>query len=355
MMAYIHRLIWVVFAFFLAACRPTISEPAAAPLAGSKDTPVVSPTVLPPTETPTDTPIPTLTEAVNTTTPTITATSSPTVDLPAPTETPCTSEACDFEEHFVFARPIGPEGNNTIDLTYRYGSTQDGLRRTHHGVELPNPEGTPVLAAGDGIVVAAGDDAHIHYARWYNHYGNVVILQHDIPGMNEPVYTLYAHLSAILTEEGAVVQAGDVIGQVGYTGRATGSHLHFEVRVGENDYDATRNPVLWLKPVVDPQAGQTGVLAGRIRTEKGTPWYFTDLSVERLDDAGEEILDRFYVETYADETVDGDDALDEDFALGDLLPGFYRIKFVANGLQSHIVEILPGQVTLFEYDAGSEE
>lgn len=302
------------------------------------------------TPTATQTPEPTIIPSTATSTPT----PIPTELALTPTSTPCGQLLCLYQGHLIFSRPIGEEGNTEVDPTYRYGSTQGGERRIHHGVELLNPMGTPVLAAADGVVAVAGTDADHHYANWYNHYGNLVVIEHDVPGIDEPVYTLYAHLSEILTEEGAIVRAGDVIGEVGFTGRATGNHLHFEVRVGENEYSATRNPALWWAPDESPGGVLTGVLAGSIRTEKGDPWYIPELTIEQLGADDETVSETIYIETYADETVNGDDILDEDFAIGDLAPGTYRIKFVANGLQSHVVQVLPGKITFFNFQAESE-
>jgi murein DD-endopeptidase MepM/ murein hydrolase activator NlpD len=89
--------------------------------------------------------------------------------------------------------------------------------RRHTGLDFPEPTGTPVHAAGAGTVSFAG----------YNSggYGNLVVITHQ-PGLE----TWYAHLSAITVGAGASVVAGTVVGAVGATGRATGPHLHFEVR-----------------------------------------------------------------------------------------------------------------------------
>lgn len=83
------------------------------------------------------------------------------------------------------------------------------------GIDIPDPIGTPVHAAGSGTVTFAG---------WSRGYGNMVRIDHG--DGNE---TRYAHLSAITVVPGAVEQ-GAVIGNVGSTGRSTGAHLHFEVR-----------------------------------------------------------------------------------------------------------------------------
>jgi peptidoglycan hydrolase-like protein with peptidoglycan-binding domain len=87
----------------------------------------------------------------------------------------------------------------------------------HAGLDILAPAGTPVAAAGDGVVVAAGRDG-----AW----GQLVEVRHA-----RDVTTLYAHLSAVLVEVGEHVSAGTTIGLVGSTGNATGPHLHLEVRV----------------------------------------------------------------------------------------------------------------------------
>ena len=90
-------------------------------------------------------------------------------------------------------------------------------RRYHRGADFHAKSGTPVLAAGDGIVVFAGRQSG---------YGNVVYVDHG-----GGVVTRYAHLRRIETKKDLTVTAGERIGQVGSTGRATGPHLHFEVRL----------------------------------------------------------------------------------------------------------------------------
>jgi lipoprotein NlpD len=96
--------------------------------------------------------------------------------------------------------------------------------RAHEGIDLPAPTGTPVYAAADGLVVYAGDGIR--------GYGNLLVVQHA-----GDLLTVYAHNSALLVHQGASVQAGQRIALVGQSGRATGPHLHFEVRRGQIPQD----------------------------------------------------------------------------------------------------------------------
>jgi lipoprotein NlpD len=98
----------------------------------------------------------------------------------------------------------------------------------HDGIDVSAPDGTAVLAAGDGEVVFAGEQAG---------YGSIVILRHA-----GGLVTVYAHASALLVREGAAVKRGDGIARVGQTGRTSGPHLHFEVREGTRP----RDPLLFL-------------------------------------------------------------------------------------------------------------
>ncbi|MDD2696502.1 MAG: M23 family metallopeptidase [Anaerolineales bacterium] len=98
--------------------------------------------------------------------------------------------ACVLPATFPLAHPILPPGRDGVEPSYRYGSTQDGRREPHHGVEFINPAGTPVHAAASGLVVAAGSDDKASFADMVNFYGKLVVLKHDIPGLAQPLYTL---------------------------------------------------------------------------------------------------------------------------------------------------------------------
>ncbi len=246
---------------------------------------------------------------------------------------------------FLLARPIAPPGRLEVDPTYRYGSTQNGAREPHHGVEFLNSAGTPVLAAAAGRVVVAGNDRLVIYAEWPYFYGNLVILEHEFPEVPAPVFTLYAHLSEVQVSPGEQVAPGQPIGLVGLSGVATGSHLHFEVRVGENLYESTRNPELWLQPLLMEDGQPAGALAGRIEDGKGQTIPMDNLVLERLDGPDQTPVLWGYLETYAGPALAGAGTWEESFALGDLPAGWYRLTFVYRGLQTRDFEILPGQLT----------
>ncbi|CAN5922200.1 hypothetical protein BH11MYX3_BH11MYX3_09830 [soil metagenome] len=96
-------------------------------------------------------------------------------------------------------------------------------RKFHSGADVRAQPGTPVLAAGDGVVKFCGRQGG---------YGNVIYVDHG-----GGLLTRYAHLRRIETTKDAVITAGTKIGQVGSTGRATGPHLHFEVRIDGRPVD----------------------------------------------------------------------------------------------------------------------
>jgi len=111
-----------------------------------------------------------------------------------------------------------------------------GYTRAHKGVDYAAPTGTPIHAAGDGVIV---------YRGWEHGFGNFVLIKH-----NAEYSTAYAHMSRFEPGEhvGTHVRQGEVIGFVGMTGLATGPHLHYEVRV----YGKQENPLTVTMPKPQP-------------------------------------------------------------------------------------------------------
>lgn len=107
-----------------------------------------------------------------------------------------------------------------LNFSSFYGVRSDPFRGTaamHAGVDIPGAMGTPIYATADGVVGRAG---------WAGGYGNLVELEHG-----RGLETRYGHLSKILVSAGQHVKRGDQIALMGSTGRSTGSHLHYEVRM----------------------------------------------------------------------------------------------------------------------------
>jgi murein DD-endopeptidase MepM/ murein hydrolase activator NlpD len=263
----------------------------------------------------------------------------PVIHTSTPTPLPCGEDWCITNGHFLLQRPISSDFNDVIERSYTFGSTENGEREPHHGVEFTNASGTPVLAAADGTVVVAGTDHSKVFGLTTDFYGNLVVIEHHLSIFSQPIYTLYGHLSAVDVHVGDSVIAGQQVGKVGKSGKAMGAHLHFEVRMGGNSYYDVRNPELWLTS----HAGR-GVLVGRIFNPDGEIRYNPDIKVEWLGNSKKPVIYR--PEPYADPQLKSDDFYQEVFLIGDLPAGKYRISFSPPGVSQVIdVDILPGKVT----------
>lgn len=138
-------------------------------------------------------------------------------------------------ERTLVAIPSGQPAN-VLMLSSSYGYRSDpftGAGAMHSGLDFPGPIGSPILAAAPGKVVFVGQKSG---------YGNVVEVDHG-----QGILTRYAHLSGFTTRVGSAVAAGQQIAKMGSTGRSTGSHLHFEVRLN----GAAVNPRRFLEAKAD--------------------------------------------------------------------------------------------------------
>lgn len=375
--------IFIVFVVALSACSPVdVVTPFVATIdptyeaVAQQSTPVPTAHLLPsrtptipmtPTETPTETPsptptfTPTLTETAtlfptNTRPPTLTLTSTPLPlvtssasevssaeqsGTPRPTLTPPPPDpAVQVADHYVFRRPVNDNATNWVDRNYPYGATNGGRLQTHHGVEFVNPRGTLLYAVADGVVYYAGDDLSNIFGPIPNYYGNLVVIQHNITAPDgRPLFTLYGHMDRISVQTGQPVTTGQEIGTIGATGVAMGPHVHFEVRIGEpQNFGATRNPELWIRPF-----GRYGTLAGRVTDAAGNILYSVTLTVES---------ERFtrYAWSYADATVNGDDAFGENFTLGDLPADYYTVTVSEGGRVRYrqLIYVYPNRTTFIQ-------
>ena len=121
----------------------------------------------------------------------------------------------------------------TASFTSGYGVRSDPFRGSaamHAGIDLSGPTGTPIYATADGVVTSSGWNS--------GGYGNLIKIDHG-----RGIETRYAHLSKVNVREGERVKRGQLIAKMGSTGRSTGSHLHYEVRI---DGRAV-NPVPFMK------------------------------------------------------------------------------------------------------------
>lgn len=115
-------------------------------------------------------------------------------------------------------------------------SSQFGPRgRKHHdGIDIPAPSGTPIVAVDTGVVIYSDNGIR--------GYGNMIVVAHG-----DDIFTVYAHNRKNKVDKGERVERGQVIAEIGNTGRSTGPHLHFEIRVK----DRVRNPAQYLSKKED--------------------------------------------------------------------------------------------------------
>lgn len=242
-------------------------------------------------------------------------------------------------DHFFFARPIAADKVNWPIPDYRYGGTVVGIANLiHTGIDIEAPFGTPVLAAAPGVVIWAGFGLETGTVNPKDPYGNAVMIRHDFGFQGNRLDTVYGHMSEIDVVKGQRVDTGTQLGLVGQTGLATGPHLHFEVRVEENNYFAFQNPELWLIP-----SQGWGVLAGRVMDSAGNLIHRLDIQVN-----SKTTDNTWTVRTYGSEVVKNDPYYQENVVLSDLPAGDYTIS-ITNQAETYKqdIHINPGLVSYF--------
>jgi murein DD-endopeptidase MepM/ murein hydrolase activator NlpD len=239
-------------------------------------------------------------------------------------------------DHYWLDRPFPRDPSNEIkdyaSRNYSYGISGDTGLQTHHGIDIQNPLGTSILAVASGWVVYAGDDSQVRFGPQNDFYGNLVVIEHDRLAPNEqPLYTLYGHMSRVDVATGQRVEQGDKIGQVGSTGVALGSHLHLEVRIGNMyDYGSTYNPDLWILPWP-----RYGTLAGRVTDANGNRMYNVPIVLQAPGSAPRQTF------SYTDDGVNPDPYYQEQYTYGDLPEGTYQVTVRIRGVLRY-----KGQVTI---------
>jgi murein DD-endopeptidase MepM/ murein hydrolase activator NlpD len=129
-------------------------------------------------------------------------------------------------ERTPFSLPVLDSYRLTSGFGMRWG-------RLHAGLDFAAPVGTPIYATADGVVTEAG---------WSSGYGRLIKIQHEFG-----IETRYGHLNAIRVNVGERVSRGDRIGDMGNSGRSTGPHLHYEIRVGGEAV----NPMVYIRAGTD--------------------------------------------------------------------------------------------------------
>ena len=324
---------------------PTLVPPAVLPTAPPSPTPPLPETATPlPTETavstatalPTETVPPTL-PPTHTPLPTATLLPSPTplviaADRACPDPPPLkpeynrfflspniwpTPDVANRAAHFWLSKPLPGGGRLLINQTYPYGYDGNGRYLLHNGIDVAEELGTPVLAVADGTVVVAQSDFNALYGWRCDWYGELVVIELDETWLGQPMYALYGHVLNINVEVGQRVTRGEPVAEVGFGGAALVPHLHFELRIGENSFESTRNPMLWIAP-----GSSRGVIAGRITDPDGRPWQ--GVVVTLIGPDGEDTLINTF--SYLDDPrnlINPDELMAENFVFSDLLPGEY--------------------------------
>ncbi len=242
-------------------------------------------------------------------------------------------------DHFYFSRPISADEINWPLPDYRYGGVFLP-EVVHTGIDIPAPIGTEVFATGSGRITWAGYGLFRGKKDLDDPYGLAIVIKHDFGYKAQELFTIYGHMDQINVVVGQQVEDGELIGLVGQTGKVTGPHLHFEVRIGRNNFYDTRNPELWLAPPLG-----WGLIAGRVMSTSGVLINSYLIKVRSLD-----TTQTWSINTYGQGAATSDDYYRENIVLGDLPAGKYEIWIDYQGsTYNQEMEVKPGIVSYFTF------
>lgn len=247
------------------------------------------------------------------------------------------------DEHFWLSKPLPGGGRLLYTNWLPYGYDAGGRYLIHNGIDVAEPLATPLLSAADGTVVVAGSDANLLYGWRCDWYGNLVAIELDEQWLGQAVYLVYGHVLNILVEVGQQVVRGQQIAEVGVGGAARVPHMHFEVRVGTNEFSSTRNPFLWLKPPLS-----RGLVVGRLVDPLGRPWQGVSITAVGRSEETENITTWSYLDD-PQHLINPDELFAENFVIPDLRPGSYELYVELQGQQYLApIEVTGGQSTSVE-------
>ncbi|MFN2205627.1 MAG: peptidoglycan DD-metalloendopeptidase family protein [Candidatus Promineifilaceae bacterium] len=244
--------------------------------------------------------------------------------------------------YFWLSRPLPGAGRVLINDRFPYGWDENGRLLLHNGVDMAEDLGMPLLAVADGTVVVAQSDYSALYGWRCDWYGHLVVIELDQRWQDQPVYVLYGHVLNIVVQPGQRVERGQQVAEIGIGGAATHPHLHFEVRVGENQFASTRNPMLWLDP------GPTrGVIAGRLVDPEGRPWQGVPLAL--VNDETGEILPSWSYLGDPQNLMNPDEGWAENFVFSDVPPGDHSLVTEIQGVTYQVpVHVNAAEVSTVE-------
>ena len=247
-------------------------------------------------------------------------------------------------DHFLLESPLNYEYITWQTAEYRYGFRVNKAGTLHTGLDLPALVSTPVMASGDGIVEFAGYGLLYGAGNKKDPYGIAVKIRHTEKYSGRTIYTVYAHLQKTVVKEGEEVKTGQTIGAVGLTGNTSGPHLHYEVRIGNDEGQIIQNPELWLTPPLEH-----GVLAGRISNQSGYLLFGWEFTLTSLESGREWVIKTYDINVFNRHVNDA--YYKENYVLSDLPAGSYQVSTWYNYKKyQSTIEINPGVINYINFE-----